>query len=121
MNPLPIPTSADECFRCGYNLHSISNENACPECGLLAERSRRSTQELHDTDPRWLKNIHWGLNLILLSAIVAIVWPICFAVAIDGGGFFNFGFNELMLPVLRGAPAGILFFLAIFVLTRPEG
>ena len=30
---------SDECYRCGYALIGIANDQACPECGLLAERS----------------------------------------------------------------------------------
>ena len=41
----------DDCYRCGYPLLGIDDEQACPECGLLARRSRRQTDELHNTRP----------------------------------------------------------------------
>jgi ribosomal protein S27AE len=45
VNEGQIETTKDECHRCGYDLRWIGNESACPECGLLAERSRRVTDE----------------------------------------------------------------------------
>jgi MFS family permease len=66
----------DDCYRCGYPLLGIEDEQPCPECGLLARRSRRETDELHNTRPRWLKRISRGANLILLAILVAIAWAI---------------------------------------------
>ncbi|HEY7087090.1 MAG TPA: hypothetical protein VH518_03315 [Tepidisphaeraceae bacterium] len=60
----------DECLRCGYDLRGIANDQACPECGLLAERSRRITDELHETRPRWLQSLSFGVWLILLSILM---------------------------------------------------
>ena len=47
----------DECYRCGYDIRGIASDQPCPECGLLAERSRRVTDELHNTRPTWLRTI----------------------------------------------------------------
>lgn len=79
-------THSDECLRCGYNLIGIANERACPECGLLAERSRRVTDELHESRPRWLRRLSWGVWCILL----ALVTPVA--------GFFA---NSLLDGVIR--------------------
>ena len=49
MPTIPAEPAKDECYRCGYNLLGIADDQACPECGLLAQRSRRVTDELHDT------------------------------------------------------------------------
>jgi hypothetical protein len=65
----------DECYRCGYDLRGIANEGPCPECGLLAERSRRITDELHDTRPRWLRSLSWGISLILVAIVAAFAVP----------------------------------------------
>ncbi len=65
----------DECFRCGYDLRGVSNDRPCPECGLAAKRSRRVTDELHETRPRWLHSITAGACLTLTSIVVAAVWP----------------------------------------------
>ena len=64
-----VAVQANACFRCGYNLHSIADDQPCPECGLLALRSRHESDELHDTRPKWLTSISWGANLMLLSIV----------------------------------------------------
>src|SRR5580765_3129732 len=67
--------TADACYRCGYDLRGIADDQPCPECGLLARRSRRPTDELHNSRPRWLRRISRGANLILLAILIAAVWP----------------------------------------------
>src|SRR5262245_57647691 len=66
---------SDLCYRCGYDVRGIANEHPCPECGLLAERSRRVTDELHNTRPRWLRRLSLGVWLILLALAAAAIWP----------------------------------------------
>src|ERR1700683_2690941 len=68
--------SADDCYRCGYDLRGIANDRACPECGLLAQRSRRVSDELHNTRPRWLRKLARGVWLMLLALILLFVLPI---------------------------------------------
>ena len=55
----------------------IDNARACPECGLLAERSRHVTDELHDTHPRWLRKITIGITLILIAILDRVHIWIC--------------------------------------------
>jgi hypothetical protein len=71
-------TVTDACYRCGYPLVGIANEQACPECGLLAERSRRVSDELHDARPQWLRKLSLGTKLILIGLVAASSWPIIF-------------------------------------------
>lgn len=78
-----IGQALDDCYRCGYPLLGIGDEQACPECGLLARRSRRTTDELHDTRPRWLNRISRGANLILLALVAGSVWPFLWAWAAE--------------------------------------
>ncbi len=61
------PVALDECYRCGYDLRGIADDQACPECGLLAQRSRRESDELHLTRPGWLKRLSLGVWTILLG------------------------------------------------------
>jgi hypothetical protein len=67
---LPDTNAHDVCYRCGYDLTGIGDETPCPECGLLARRSRRPTDELHYTRPRWLCRISRGTNLLLLAVLL---------------------------------------------------
>jgi hypothetical protein len=69
-------TQSDECYRCGYDLRGIANDQPCPECGLLAQRSRRVTDELHNTRPRWLRRISLGVWLTLLALFVTTAWQL---------------------------------------------
>lgn len=75
--------AADECYRCGYALHGIADDQACPECGLLAARSRRFTDELHNTRPKWLRNISRGVKLVLLALLIGTSWPFVFGGVIE--------------------------------------
>src|SRR5215217_4158067 len=71
----PADLSA-ECCRCGYDLRGIGDDQPCPECGLLAQRSRRKSDELHDTRPRWLRRISMGVWTILLALLVTVMWSV---------------------------------------------
>ena len=72
----PRPISTPDCFRCGYDLRGIADDHACPECGLLAGRRRRATDELHATRPKWLRKVFHGASISSSSRFpVAIIWP----------------------------------------------
>ena len=65
---------ADTCYRCGYALRGVANDRPCPECGLLAERSRRVSDELHNSRPRWLRRISRGVNVLLFALLLIVGW-----------------------------------------------
>ena len=67
---------ADDCYRCGYALHGIADDQPCPECGLLARRSRRVTDDLHRTRPRWLRRIALGTALIFMGVVLFGTFPL---------------------------------------------
>jgi hypothetical protein len=116
----------DQCYRCGYDLRGIPTEQACPECGLLAERSCRVTDELHNTRPRWLRTISLGTNLILLAIAILGTWPI----VIESFRREIYGLlsllhldprlDENLLLLIGWDVAAILQLIGAFLLTTPE-
>lgn len=116
----PIQSVSDECYRCGYSLRGFANDHACPECGLLAERSRRISDELHETRPRWLRSISIGANLILLALGVMTITVVAFIQVL---GMMRFGPVLVWLqwvPILAIYFSAAAFFLGVLLLTRRE-
>jgi len=104
-----LTLQADECYRCGYDIRGIANDQPCPECGLLAERSRHVTDELHNTRPRWLRRISLGVWTLLLAAPagVVVVWPAVRWIHFTPHAFF--------------AASALFLWFGIRLLTSPEG
>ncbi len=139
-SPQPAPLSyrraeqladvPDNCYRCGYPLLGIDDEQPCPECGLLARRSRRPSDELHNTRPRWLRRISRGANLILLAIVLAVIGPFIQEKVIEWVEQwigFGIGFTgrpsmayRLAVNVCYGV-AVIAFFAGTWLLTSAEG
>jgi hypothetical protein len=117
VSAIPIESVRDECYRCGYDLRGIANDGACPECGLLAERSRRVTNELHDTRPRWLRSLSRGIDLILLAIFAPIGESFVAAIILR---FCSPSWNPY--PDFTGFDlSAVLLGLGVILLTRPEG
>jgi predicted RNA-binding Zn-ribbon protein involved in translation (DUF1610 family) len=109
----------DECYRCGYDLRGIADDHACPECGLLAQRSRRTTDELHNTRPRWLRSISRGTNLILLSLILTVAW---WVISSSGALVRHYSSGwTIELTVAVACIISLLFIVGVWLLTRLEG
>jgi hypothetical protein len=104
----------DQCYRCGYDLRGFTNDQACPECGLLAERSRRPSDELHDTRPRWLRSLSWGIIFILLAIAAPFVGPPLAALILNL-------YPQAWYLAIGLDLAAIFLFLAVIFLTRKEG
>jgi hypothetical protein len=89
------PVAPDDCYRCGYDLRGIADDQACPECGLLAQRSRRETDELHHTRPNWLKRLSLGVWTILLG-LGAFLFGLTFQATLEDE--FSSSIRNLSLP-----------------------
>lgn len=114
-----------ECYRCGYDLRGIANEQPCPECGLLAARSRRTTDELHNTRPRWLRNLSRGVLVILLAILTPFVWGLFIYEPLL---MWLWTRSSLLFRLLRDSlPLGGTFLslglllVGVILMTRPEG
>ena len=71
--------ASDSCVRCDYDLRGVADDQPCPECGLLAEQTRKRSDDLTDATPRWLGSIRLGVLLLLLAHVIAILWIPVFA------------------------------------------
>ncbi len=117
---LSADSLSDGCYRCGYDLRGITDDRPCPECGLLAQRSRRPTDELHNTHPRWLRSISLGALLILLSFVLALALPASGVQAADHILRLDWIDSTRLMYFCVGFPA-LLFAGGVLMLTRREG
>ena len=118
----PSNSGTDDCYRCGYDLRGIDNTRPCPECGLLAERSRHVTDELHNTRPRWLGNLSRGVWLILLAIPLSIfIGIVVFAVdtvLVDSLALWRLP-RLIVWSLLHDVPSA-LFLVGVILLTVRE-
>jgi hypothetical protein len=109
-------TAHFRCYICDYNLHGLSLDGVCPECGTLIAR----TIEKKRPPPRWTRPI----DLTVIGWITAVlglgVWPLLRMLSpmrptpILQIVSFIAGF--LVAPILQAAAS----FIAIRALTRPS-
>lgn len=114
---------ADRCFRCSYDLRGIPDDRPCPECGLLAGRSRMPTDQLRHARPRWLWWLSTGVYLILAAELVAGAVVTVFWAMQDRSWndpvrsvIDRWQVQKLLLTI-----ACLLLFGGMMALTRPEG
>src|SRR5687767_5760229 len=89
-NRLAITSVETLCMRCGYDLRGLSDETACPECGLLAQRSRLPTEELKHARPRWLWKLSVGIWLVLLAQMAGFAWGMFGETLLDAASKFAY-------------------------------
>jgi predicted RNA-binding Zn-ribbon protein involved in translation (DUF1610 family) len=68
----PAVDSDLRCTGCGYNLHGLSRDGVCPECGLEIRRSIGG-QRLQYADPQWLGKLRHGTQVLILCLIVPVL------------------------------------------------
>jgi hypothetical protein len=118
---------SDRCYRCGYDLRGVADDQPCTECGLLAARSRRPSDELRHTRPGWLRKLSAGIVLLLLALAAAVVGPLVASAVMDrvySGAWGWFGGTPAAvfhMAMLAADVAALLGVLAVVLLTTPEG
>lgn len=113
----------DLCFRCNYDVRGIPDDRPCPECGLLAGRSRMPTDELRHARPRWLRWLSAGIYLILTAELMVGVSVVMAWILQDRpwNDPIRIFFERWQLPTLAITLACALLFAGVLALTRPEG
>jgi hypothetical protein len=116
---------ADVCYRCGYALTGIADERPCPECGLLARRSRRRSDELHYTRPRWMRRLSIGTNLLLLAVLLLLAAPFLAVVLSKLANakvpLRGFAWLLALAPLLPLDLVALLVLAGAWLLSSPEG
>ena len=117
--------SINACYRCGYALHGIADESPCPECGLLARRSRRPTDELRYTRPRWLRHVSLGSNLLLAAIVLLVVSPALSLLLMKVSNGMtpppSLRWTLPLIPLLGLDAAALILLAGAWLLASPEG
>ena len=106
-------------------LRGIDDAQPCPECGLLARRSRRPSDELHYTRPRWLRRVSRGSNLLLLAILLIVISPALslLLMKLTNATIPTRGLRWALplIPLLNIDLAALLLLAGAWLLASPEG
>lgn len=89
--PVPPPSSAEVCGRCGYTTRGL-NDSRCPECGF----DLAVVPYLRVADRDWLRRVVLGINLVRYGSIAALV--LLFGRGTVRGLLDSFGVGALVDP-----------------------
>ncbi len=82
------------CRACGYDLHGLSPDDRCPECGNAVDQSIRGDQ-LRYGDPKWVRLLADGVSWIIVSVLLG-TFPWLIRLLLDSGVTL---FNPLLLSI----------------------
>lgn len=103
------------CFRCYYNLRGAAAGGDCPECGAsVGETLRRRAAH---GDPRWLRRVLRGVDLILFPAALGVG---ALLVVIPLYGHSLIGAIPLMVTFGATGFLLILFWIGVWLVTSAE-
>jgi hypothetical protein len=68
----PAPADSYHCYRCGYNLHGVSRQGLCPECGEPAISSISAAEYLKNSASRsfW---VNFSLAIVQYTLVLELV------------------------------------------------
>ncbi len=74
-SPDQSSSAALVCVRCGYSLHGLPEDGACPECALSVLWMRDSWP-LHAAPDAWLRRVQIGYNLVIVVVLNLLALPL---------------------------------------------
>lgn len=105
------------CFRCDYNLRGLSIAGDCPECGASVETTLRKLED--HGDPKWLRKVRRGVDLMLCSTgfgVVAFIAAMVLLSRAAGAGMIVTTFVTLVTFKLML----VLFCVGVWLVTTSE-
>ncbi len=115
--PVGFATSLDDqgrltgdlaCRSCGYNLRGIHASGECPECDTSVGRSVYG-DSLQYCEPRWMKSVARGANLLLCAIVLNLFLRLALAVLVSSVGLaavVDHGATILMFVIVAIQAAG---------------